>query len=117
MTSKFSCGSCGVVGVKLWRDYGTFFHAEELRCVDCACTDQSKPDLVYDASKVTAQGKIPSPHPFMHGRYSDNIGWMVPLIVSEDEETVWGYTSCPEEDIVRWEALPNRKQSALESND
>jgi hypothetical protein len=34
-------------------------------------------------------------------------GWWVPLIPADDGG-VWGYTSAPEADIARWEALPDR---------
>jgi hypothetical protein len=32
--------------------------------------------------------------------------WYIPLI-EDDDGSVWGYTSAPDEHITRWEALPD----------
>jgi hypothetical protein len=84
--SKHRCGSCGAHGVKLWRPYGSFYRYD--RCTLCAEREQGKK------------------------RRGTEIGWLVPLILDDNDE-VWGYTSCPQKDIDRWEALPDAVEVAL----
>jgi len=40
---------------------------------------------------------------------SDAIGWLVPAVPTEDNETYWGYTSVPDAGVAWWRALPNRE--------
>jgi len=101
------CEGCGARGVKLWRSYGLFLWNASLFCVDCACKDQTEGNEIYASFLATPEGKVPSPLKHCRGRFGYEIGWMVPLITAEDG-AVWGYTSCPPEDIARWEALPLR---------
>lgn len=111
------CIVCHASGVKLWRGYGTFFHPEETMCVDHACEKESKDGRIYDASLATPEGKIPSPHEFMRGELSFEIGWTVPLIVTPDGSrngTIWGYTTNNPDTLAawaEWKKLPLRKES------
>lgn len=82
----YSCSKCGVSSVKLWRQYQTLADQIELLCLECACKDQDK-----DPAEVWKR--------------SDQIGWLVPAVPTEDGDTFWGYTSVPQTGCVWWHRL------------
>lgn len=92
----YRCGRCGAAKVKLWRDGGSFFSIT-LMCATCACITQGK-NVDVDSDGMN-KGK--------YGR-SDQIGWFVPAVPTEDERGYWGYTSVPEQACVWWKKLPVR---------
>jgi hypothetical protein len=94
--SRYHCGECGTLGVKLWRAYQTFLDHQALRCARCACTEQNQePVRIDDAGKMWV------------GSYrGDQIGWFVPAVPTEDGETYWGYTSVPDAGVAWWKRLP-----------
>ncbi len=94
----YTCGECHASGVKLWRQYQTFADQLDLMCCDCAGHSQDK-----DVSSMKEDGRY-------EGKYgpSDSIGWLVPAVPVENQETYWGYTSVPEEGVDWWRALPLR---------
>ena len=81
----YICGRCNIDGVKLWREYNAFLDHQQLLCGDCASKDQDRPVDISD---------------------SDQIGWMVPAIPTEDGKTYWGYTSVPQDGCDWWHGLP-----------
>lgn len=95
----YLCCDCGTTGVKLWRDYNTVLSGQELRCAACACKAQNKED------NIDAEG-------YGHDRYGkcDQIGWLVPAVPCEDDNTFWGYTSVPPAGVAWWRSLPTRSR-------
>jgi hypothetical protein len=80
---EYRCDTCDAGAVRLWRDYQTFAESTRLLCQSCAERDQGKPI---------------SPN-------SDQIGWMVPAVPTEDGYTFWGYTSVPLAGVDWWKSL------------
>jgi hypothetical protein len=88
-----------MTGAKLWRQYQTFAHHIHLLCVDCAAKNQEMEILAREDGKHEEDGL-----------WVDAIGWLVPAVPNETEETFWGYTSVPEDRVVWWRNLPLRTQ-------
>jgi len=96
---EYKCGICGAIGVKLWRKYQTTLDNQTLACLSCSENEQ---------------GKKMKPG-------SDQIGWRIPAVPTDDGDSFWGYTSVPQEGVDWWKALPDapvdeeymRKQIAL----
>lgn len=82
----YSCGKCGVSGVRLYRRYQTVLDYQDLFCTACALVDQhrDRPD----------------------NEYGHSIGWLVAAVPTEDGYTYWGYTSVPQPGVEWWDALP-----------
>lgn len=97
MIPAYECVRCKASGVKLWRQYQTMLDHIELLCCDCAAKDQGK-------QLVDLQ-----PSGFWGEMQTDQIGWLVPAVPTEDGETFWGYTSVPEDRVLWWRELPNRR--------
>lgn len=102
----YKCGTCGVTGVKLWREYNSF--CPELACVECACKRSqnghcSAPvqlaDVAEDGTHIWREQRC------------DQIGWLVPCVPATDNESYWGYTSVPIAGVQWWKRLPLRKAS------
>lgn len=93
-----------MTGCKLWREYKTCADDTDLLCCDCAAKSQGK-----DVSTINEKGLYVSDY----GR-TDQIGWLVPAVPTEDGTTFWGYTSVPPEGCTWWRQLPTRapKQSS-----
>lgn len=102
--TDYSCSSCKSTGCKLWRQYNTFVVHLGLLCVDCALADQKKdPETLVDE-----RGKHESVVGELEMGPTDQIGWLVPAVPTEDGESYWGYTSVPEAGCLWWRALPTR---------
>jgi len=99
----YVCSTCCAIGCKLWREYSKFLENQVLRCIDCAGKNQKK-----DVSNVDELGRIP--WEYGHGaiQMTDEIGWLVPAIPTEDGITYWGYSSTPETGVDWWRRLPTR---------
>jgi hypothetical protein len=95
----YKCGTCGVQGCKLWREYQSF-PPILLECCDCAAKSQKK-----DISSIDDQGMWDCPGGV--GK-TDSIGWRVPAVPTLDNNGYWGYTSVPNEGVRWWSALPTR---------
>ena len=95
----YTCGSCGVAGVKLWRGVGS---AERGWCAKCACAQAGLPDDIDEEGR--RMGKYgPSDQ-----IYSPLKGLsLLPWVPSPDGGT-WGYTSVPSEGVEWWRSLPTR---------
>jgi hypothetical protein len=130
----YECAECGASGVKMWRRA----HSSHIRllCLACACADQKRPLLeptedgrsLY-TGRVHHWYRVDGMEPgWMRGydpeegvpslpglevseerERSDQIGWLVPAVPTEDGETYWGYTSVPADGCSWWYALPVRK--------
>ena len=97
--TDYKCDGCGARGVKLWREYQTFADHTKLFCADCAGKDQKK-----DTSDIDKKGLRTD----QHGFKTDQIGWYMPAIPVEGDDTYWGYTSIPQEGVDWWEHLPTK---------
>lgn len=93
---SYKCGKCGATGCKLWREYQTFLSHQNLLCARCAAKSQKK-----DISGIDAQGKRTT-----EWGETDQIGWYVPAIPTEENDTFWGYTSVPKAGCDWWDNLP-----------
>jgi hypothetical protein len=93
--SFYCCHNCKKRGVKLWRNYN---HTEPILCAHCAGRDQGK-----DISGLDQNGMRPDELVGM----SDQIGWFIPAVPTEDGNGFWGYTSVPKEGVIWWRRLPN----------
>ncbi|HYX22465.1 MAG TPA: hypothetical protein VFA98_16595 [Thermoanaerobaculia bacterium] len=100
--SGYKCQTCGAHGCKLWREYQTFADHTDLLCCDCAAKSQKK-----DVSTIDADGRRLTEE----GGRTDQIGWFVPAVPTEEGDTYWGYTSVPETGCCWWRSLPTRRQS------
>jgi len=95
---RYRCDDCGAHGVKLWRDYQTFLNHQRLLCADCGVKDQKK------AGRVDDNGNLDT----YDGFATDQIGWLVPAVPTEEGDTFWGYTSVPQAGCDWWKRLPTR---------
>ena len=95
---NYICCRCGAAGCKLWREYQTFLDHQTLLCAKCAGKDQKK-----DVSAIDAAGRYESGD--LLGKI-DQIGWYVPAVPTEQNDTYWGYTSVPEAGCTWWRNLP-----------
>lgn len=107
----YACGVCGRAGVKLWREYQTFLDHQTLSCVDCALkrAEENNKDgkgCRYQGP-ADVQGMV-TVHYSVHGasHLTDQIGWLVPAVPTEDGETFWGYSSVPQPGVEWWKRLP-----------
>lgn len=128
----YRCSTCGRHGCKLWREYQTCADYTELVCCDCAGESQKK-----DVSGIDSDGRRES---FYHlsrrqrrskarahtrgrrgarrvaGSFSagrtDQIGWRIPAVPTEEGDTFWGYASVPQAGYEWWCRLPTRPFTA-----
>ncbi len=87
---NYCCSKCSLKNHKLWRLYSTFLEHQQLFCADCAEKEEGKPKGTYNRGD------------------GDQIGWLIPAVPTEDEQTFWGYTSVPEAGVEWWYNLPTR---------
>lgn len=131
----YVCGDCGRRNCKLWREYQTFLDRQHLRCGQCALENQKDSPTVKDSGQIIDDsgyrlskiyifnretqsgyevngqfGREPTQEElengYIHFERSCEIGWLVPAILTEEEDTFWGYTSCPTDRILWWTRLP-----------
>lgn len=135
--SSYKCGKCGAAGVKLWRDYQTFVCYQSLLCLDCACKEQDKTRTVTEDGLALYTGEVhhwyrtsDMPIGYWSGYdpkdgppqdaietksqrvRTDQIGFRVPAVPTEENDTFWGYTSVPEAGCIWWGNLPTRMEKA-----
>ena len=96
----YSCSNCGKHGIKLWRQYQTFACNIDLLCCDYDARNQKK------KCKFSEDGKHFDKEVEMS---IDQIGWLVPAVSTEENDTFWGYTSVPQDGVNWWKSLPLRK--------
>ena len=97
----YKCDSCGLVGIKLWREYMASADGSNFFCASCAGKAAN-----VDISSLSKDGIL------MDSFWkSGEIGHYVPAIPAEDEgESAvkwWGYTSVPPGGVKWWRELPN----------
>lgn len=101
----YVCGKCGNSNVKLWRDYQTFLEHQKLRCAKCITKEHAKKGEKRQFRKNSdGNNRWSNPQGFPE---SDQIGWRVPAVPTEDNTTFWGYTSVPPEGCIWWDNLDN----------
>jgi len=128
--ANYVCGECGASGVKLWRDYQTFLEHQSLRCLKCACSEQEKVRTpTEDGRSLYAEEEYMYRTAGMepcHWKYynpedgippdavetrtyrsrTDQIGWRVPAVPTEENDTFWGYSTVPQPGCDWWSNLP-----------
>jgi hypothetical protein len=97
----YQCEVCWVQGVKLWREYQTFANHTRLYCAACALQNQSKPGPVDSTGRRQDEDGIKT----------DQIGWLVPAVPTEDGDSFWGYLSVPAAGCKWWRDLPSYPSS------
>lgn len=103
---SYKCSQCHVSGVKLWRQYQVFLNHIELLCVDCALKDQDKTWEVHAGGCRESE----------FGGMTDQIGNLIPAVLTAEGDTFWGYTSTPDDRVQWWKNLPLRVQPASEQD-
>lgn len=98
----YKCAHCEATGCKLWREYQTF--SPKLLCARCAASDQNK-----DISDIDEKGMRTN----SDGRKTDQIGWFVPAVPTEEGFGYWGYTSVPQSGCDWWDKLPTLPKKTL----
>jgi hypothetical protein len=93
---KYKCKNCGATGCKLWLEYSVIFYG--LLCATCAAKEEGK-----NIDDIDDDGQYSSKD---YGGSTNQIGWYVPAIPTEDRRTYWAFTSAPEEGWKWWQKLP-----------
>lgn len=84
MQQFHKCATCGRNDIKLFRSAGGFLHDDEIFCyTHCPRNTDLSSDFIKKCVLQT---------------------WYVPCIEDTDG-SIWGYTSVPTKDIVKWNAL------------
>jgi hypothetical protein len=97
--NDYKCSRCKTKGCKLWRQYNTMASVLKLMCGHCALKDQKKEGPIDDQGfRISEVGG---------GIKCDQIGWLVPAIPCENEDTYWGYSSVPQDGVSWWRSLPS----------
>lgn len=97
---NYKCSECGAANCKLWREYQTSPHDKTLLCARCAAKAGDK-----DISSMDEYGRW-AEDPTRPTVTHDQIGWYVPAVPTEDNDTYWGYTSVPHAGCLWWANLP-----------
>jgi hypothetical protein len=91
----YKCSVCGATGVKLWREsYSS--------SVQLLCAFHAGEKAGVSIEGIDAEGMLPSEL----GRQTDQIGYFLPAVPTEDNQGYYGYTSVPEEGVNWWSNLP-----------
>ncbi len=103
----YACHTCKATNCKLWREYNTFLSHQSLRCSVCALARESSAKCTYEA--IDNNGRLERTY-YLNGEKrwtstSDQIGWLVPAVPTEEGDTYWGYTSVPPEGVIWWRSL------------
>jgi hypothetical protein len=69
----------------------------QLLCVSCAGKDQKKDISTMDKTGMRIDDL---------GQRTDQIGWLVPAVPTDEGTTFWGYTSVPQDKVDWWQDLP-----------
>ena len=93
---SYRCGMCGAHNVKLWRDYMTFLNDLTLLCARCAALKNE-----VDITSIDDGGSFK-----IDLGKTDQIGDLVPAILTEDNTSYWGYTSVPLIAVNWWKNIP-----------
>lgn len=95
---RYRCTSCGAHGCKLWREYSTFANHITLECGACALRSQKKEGPLDENGRRRCD--------IIPRQMTDQIGWRVPAVPTEEGDTFWGYSSVPERGVAWWRRLP-----------
>ena len=97
--TNYACHKCGAKRVKLWREYNTLLDHQSLLCCKCSGEEQDK-----DVKNIDDRGMVESE---IGRSRTDQIGYRIPAVPTEDNDSYWGYTSVPENGVQWWKRLPN----------
>jgi hypothetical protein len=96
--SRYTCGTCGAAGVKLWRDV---HDASRGWCAPCGCAHAGVVGMVDGDGLIESE---------ISGRtdqlYSSKTGHNLLPWVPDADGTTWGYTSVPAVGVAWWRSLP-----------
>ena len=96
MQIDYKCSVCDKENVKLWRQYMTVCATYvELLCADCAMKDQDKDGVVGEDGRRETE----------YGAKTDQIGWLVPAVPTDENDTYWGYCAVPQDRVEWWRGL------------
>lgn len=106
----YVCDYCGANGVKLWRQYQTFF--PKLYCVVCACK-RGIPESRGDPPQLQPEDiGLDGGHPYRYaaGGRTYQLNNLVPAIPDEDSGAYWGHgaENRPVTAWSWWQRLPNQ---------
>lgn len=133
----YVCGECRATGVKLWRRYQTFSNKLSLRCMNCACKEEGEVFTPTEDGRSLYTGEVchwwrsetmnldegrrydpkngPPPDAIRvwteHTR-TRQIGWYVPAVPDERNDSYWGYPFIPQAGYDWWCRLPSYATSA-----
>ncbi|MDQ5883543.1 MAG: hypothetical protein QG654_457 [Patescibacteria group bacterium] len=99
---SYTCRNCGATNCKLWRDFQDPLEYQTLLCAKCAAREQGK-----DIASIDANGMRDST---VSGR-TDQIGWRIPAVPTESNNTFWEYNQCPQAGCEWWKKLPTHPAS------
>lgn len=98
MIEEYKCGNCGKTNCKLWRDVSLNLH---LLCCDCAAKKEGKSVADIDERGFRQSDVVPDSR-------TNQIGYYVPAIPTEDGGGFYGYTDVPPASSAWWDGLPTR---------
>jgi hypothetical protein len=107
----YVCTGCGAANCRLWREYQTMACYTRLLCCDCAEKDQQKKCHMPDSRDPTKKALVYDAELKCERHTSDQIGWFIPAVPTDDWDTFWGYTSVPYAGVTWWYNLPLRPKS------
>ena len=96
----YVCATCGIHGVKLWRESYIFLNNVRLLCASCIRSEEN----LERVSTMDDDGMIESK--YGHGMRTDQLGRWIPAVPTDDG-SFWGYTSVPEDGCRWWRSLRN----------
>ena len=96
----YECGDCKRNDCKLWRKSQTLLDWQELRCFECIAKR-----LPSRPTGLQEDGSIDSP--ITRGALTDQIGGMLPAIMTPDRCEMYPYIGAPADAIAKWKKLPN----------
>ncbi len=128
---NYKCSKCGATGCKLWRDYQTLLNNQSLVCLTCAFREQKKVLTPTEDGRSLYTDKVhylyrtaTTPPDHWHGydpkkgppsdaietrterERTEDIGWRVPAVPTEENDNYWGCTSVPQAGWDWWVRLP-----------
>lgn len=97
--SSYTCGHCGVSGVKLWRDVMAVATDVTLRCFACASIEDETSFGCDIRTGKHPTGRAGEP-------WTDQFRHRLPAIPTPDNRSFWGYTAVPPDALKWWYGLP-----------
>ena len=96
----YECGDCKRNDCKLWRKSNCLMDWQELRCFECIAKR-----LPHRPTGLLENGSIDNP--MACGRKTDQVGRMVPAVLTPDRCAMYAYIGVPTDAAESWKKLPN----------